>query len=119
MIDRLAEKAGISGWEMRSRNVVMPGSLWGPGQILDDGCLGARQCLDAVKPAYDAARDAGKAIGLGLGLKNSGLGNGFKEIAGAVVRIEEDGTSRCVTAGRRWARASTRLPCRWPLRNSA
>ena len=92
MIDRLAEKAGISGWEMRSRNVVMPGSLWGPGQILDDGCLGARQCLDAVKPAYDAARDAGKAIGLGLGLKNSGLGNGFKEIAGAVVRIEEDGT---------------------------
>ena len=92
MVDRLAEKAGISGWEMRSRNVVSPGSLWGPGQIMDDGCLGARQCLDAVKPAYDAARDAGKAIGLGLGLKNSGFGNGFKEIAGAVVRIEEDGT---------------------------
>jgi xanthine dehydrogenase molybdenum-binding subunit len=33
----------------------------------------------------------GKAVGLGLGLKNSGLGNGFKEIARAVVRFDDDG----------------------------
>ena len=92
MLDRLAEKAGITGWEIRDRNVVMPGDVWGPGQIMDDGCIGARKCLDDVKPAYDAAREAGKAIGLGLALKNSGLGNGFKEIAKAVVRFEEDGT---------------------------
>ncbi|MGA0822591.1 MAG: xanthine dehydrogenase family protein molybdopterin-binding subunit, partial [Ilumatobacteraceae bacterium] len=32
------------------------------------------------------------AVGLGLGLKNSGLGNGFKEVTKAVVRIEHDGT---------------------------
>ncbi len=92
VVDRLAEKVGITGWEMRSRNVVEPGVVWGPGQIMDDGCRGARMSLDAVKPAYDAAVGAGKAVGLGLGLKNSGLGNGFKEIAGAVVRFEEDGT---------------------------
>src|SRR4029079_12294285 len=49
-------------------------------------------CLEAAKPHYDAARAAGKAVGLGLGLKNSGLGNGFKEIPRAVVRFEEDGT---------------------------
>ena len=81
VMDRLAEKVGISGWEIRSRNVVTPGSVWGPGQIMDDGCLGARECLDAVKPAYMEAIHQGKAVGLGLGLKNSGLGNGFKEVA--------------------------------------
>ncbi|MDP6862792.1 MAG: molybdopterin-dependent oxidoreductase [Acidimicrobiales bacterium] len=92
IMDRLAEKVGISGWEIRSRNVVNPGDVWGPGQIMDDGCLGARACLDAVKPAYDEALQAGLPVGVGLGLKNSGLGNGFDEIAKAVVRFEEDGT---------------------------
>ena len=92
LLDRLAEQVGISGWELRSRNVVGPGDVWGPGQIMDDGSLGARMCLDAIKDSYDAARAAGKAIGLGMGIKNSGLGNGFKEISGAVVRFEEDGT---------------------------
>ena len=69
-----------------------PGAVWGPGQIMDDGCRGARACLDAIKPAYDAAVASGAAVGLGLGLKNSGLGNGFLEIARAVVRFEDDGT---------------------------
>ncbi|MEM8745089.1 MAG: molybdopterin cofactor-binding domain-containing protein [Actinomycetota bacterium] len=89
VLDRLAEQVGITGWEMRDRNVVEPGVVWGPGQIMDDGCLGARACLDAVKPAYDEAMANGKAVGVGLGLKNSGLGNGFKEIAKAVVRFGE------------------------------
>jgi xanthine dehydrogenase molybdenum-binding subunit len=92
VLDRLAEMVGISGWEIRSRNVVTPGVEWGPGQIMDDGCRGARECLDAVKPLYEEARAAGKAVGLGLGLKNSGLGNGFVEISRSVVRFEEDGT---------------------------
>lgn len=91
VIDRLAEKVGIDGWTMRSLNVIRPGQVWGPGQIMDDGCLGAEECLTAIKPAYDAARAAGKAVGLGLGLKNSGLGNGFKEINRAVIRFKEDG----------------------------
>jgi len=90
-MDRLAEKVGISGWEMRAQNVVHPGAVWGPGQVMDDGCGGAQACLEAVKPAYDEAVGAGKAVGLGLGLKNSGLGNGFLEIAKAVVRFSEDG----------------------------
>jgi len=91
VMDRLAAKVGIDGWTMRQRNVIMPGRVWGPGQIMDDGCLGASECLTAIKPAYDEARAAGKAIGLGLGLKNSGLGNGFKEINRAVIRFKEDG----------------------------
>ena len=92
VLDRLAAAVGISGWEIRSRNVVEPGSVWGPGQRMDDGCLGARQCLDAVRPAYDAAVAEGRPVGLGLGLKNAGLGNGLVEVAKAVVRFEEDGT---------------------------
>jgi xanthine dehydrogenase molybdenum-binding subunit len=91
VMDRLAEKVGISGWEIRSRNVITPGAVWGPGQVMDDGCLGARACLDDVKEAYDEAVAAGLPVGLGLGLKNSGLGNGFKEIARAVVHFRDDG----------------------------
>jgi len=91
VMDRLAERVGISGWEIRSRNVVSPGAVWGPGQVMDDGCLGARACLDEVKEAYDEAMAAGLPIGVGLGLKNSGLGNGFKEVARAVVHFRADG----------------------------
>jgi xanthine dehydrogenase molybdenum-binding subunit len=58
---------------------------------MDDGCGGAEVCLDAIKPHYDSARADGKAIGLGLGLKNSGLGNGFRELCRAVVRFRHDG----------------------------
>ncbi len=92
VLDRLAEKVGISGWEIRSRNVIHPGSVWGPGQIMDDGCLGAEACLDAVRDEYDTARAAGKAVGLGLGIKNSGLGNGAVEVSKAVVRFQPDNT---------------------------
>lgn len=91
VLDRLAEKVGISGFDIRIRNVIKPGMVWGPGQIMDDGCLGAAACLEQIKPAYDEARAAGKAIGLGLGMKNSGLGNGFKEITKATIRFDHDG----------------------------
>ena len=90
VMDRLAEKVGITGWEIRNRNVVTPGSVWGPGQIMDDGCLGARACLEEVKESYEEAVSAGKPVGIGLGLKNSGLGNGFKEIAQAVIHFRDD-----------------------------
>ena len=91
ILDRLAEKVGISSWQIRSLNVIKPGMVWGPGQIMDDGCLGAEICLNEIKTDYDAAIASGKAVGLGLGLKNSGLGNGFKEISKAVVRFKNDG----------------------------
>jgi aldehyde oxidoreductase len=90
VIDRLAEQVGISGWEMRKRNVIRPGDVWGPGQIMDDGAGGAEAVLDEIEGAYLEARAAGKAVGLGLGLKNSGLGNGFREVCGAVVRFRSD-----------------------------
>ena len=104
VLDRLAEVVGVSGWEIRKRNVIRPGALWGPGQVMDDGAAGAEACLDAIKPAYDAAFSAGKAVGLGLGLKNSGLGNGFREVSGAVVRFrrEPDAARRDVEVRHGW-----------------
>ncbi len=92
IMDRLAELAGISGLEIRRRNVIHPGDVWGPGQVMDEGCAGALQCLDALSGAYEEARVAGKAVGIGLGLKNSGLGNGYREVSRAVVRFCDDGT---------------------------
>ena len=87
VMDRLAEQVGISGWDMRKRNVIHPGEVWGPGQIMDDGAGGAEVCLDQAKRHIDAALAAGKAVGIGLGLKNSGLGNGLREVCGAVVHF--------------------------------
>ena len=87
VLDRLAEQVRISGWDIRKRNVIRPAEEWGPGQIMDDGAGGAEACLDQIKASYDAAIASGKAVGLGLGLKNSGLGNGFREVSKAVVRF--------------------------------
>jgi xanthine dehydrogenase molybdenum-binding subunit len=91
-IDRLAEMVGVSSWEIRAMNVAVPGSVWGPGQIMDDGVRGITECLEAVKPHYDQAVADGKAVGIGAAIKNSGLGNGFVEVAKAVVRFNEDGS---------------------------
>jgi aldehyde oxidoreductase len=91
VLDRLASEVGISAWEIRKRNVIRPGRVWGPGQVMDDGCAGAEACLDQIRPHYDAARAQGAAVGLGLGLKNSGLGNGFREVSKAVVRFQPSG----------------------------
>ena len=91
VIDRLAELAGIDPWEFRSKNVITPGDTWGPGQIMDDGAGGARECLNAIKNDYDRARSEGRSVGLAIGMKNSGLGNGFREVCGAVVHFRDDG----------------------------
>jgi len=91
VIDRLAAEVGLGAWEMRFRNAVAPGVVWGPGQVMDIGSIGARACLEAIRPAYDTAVSEGKAVGLGFGLKNSGLGNGLVEVIRAVVRFSEDG----------------------------
>jgi aldehyde oxidoreductase len=91
VMDRLAALVGISGWDIRKRNVIRPGEVWGPGQIMDAGVAGAEECLDRAKPCIDQALADGKAVGVGLGLKNSGLGNGLREVTGAVVRFRSDG----------------------------
>src|SRR5207249_11518147 len=44
------------------------------------------------KPHYDAAKKAGKAVGLACGIKNVGIGNGMPDIGRAALTVEKDGT---------------------------
>ena len=59
VIDRLAEQVGIDGWEMRMRNVIKPGEVWGPGQIMDDGCR--RRRVASSGPSRTSTRRAPRA----------------------------------------------------------
>lgn len=86
-MDRLAEKLGIDGWEMRWRNALAVGDSTHTGQILHHS-VGIRKTLVAVKDRYYAALAQGKAVGIGCGMKNSGLGNGALEWGAARLVIE-------------------------------
>src|SRR5258708_18654041 len=61
VLDRLAAQTGISGWEIRRRNVIRPGAVWGPGRIMDEGCVGAERGLEQVKRYDDAVVPARQA----------------------------------------------------------
>jgi xanthine dehydrogenase molybdenum-binding subunit len=90
-VDLLAKKVGLDGWEMRWRNVVEVGDLFSTGQILDKS-VGIKKTLEAVKDIYYDATKRGKAVGIGCGIKNTGIGNGAKEWGKARLVIEKDGT---------------------------
>jgi len=87
MLDILAERVGIDGWEIRWRNALATGDRFGTGQRLGPG-VGLKETLLAVRPAYRAARFAGIACGA----KNTGIGNGLIERGRAILRPEADGT---------------------------
>jgi xanthine dehydrogenase molybdenum-binding subunit len=90
-MDLLAEKVGIDGWEMRWRNAVDIGDTFASGQVFEKS-IGIKKTLLAVKDAYYAARAEGRAVGIGCGLKNSGIGNGAVEWGKARLVVEADGT---------------------------
>jgi len=87
MLDRLAERVGIDGWEIRWRNALETGDRFGTGQLLGPG-VGVKRTLLAVRDAYRAARWAGIACAA----KNTGIGNGLTERGRAILRPEADGT---------------------------
>jgi len=87
MVDRLAQKVGLDGWDMRWLNAVDSGRTFGTGQVLGPG-VGIKQTLLAVKDAYKAARYAG----IGCAVKNTGIGNGLVERGRVILRPEPDGT---------------------------
>jgi xanthine dehydrogenase molybdenum-binding subunit len=88
-VDMLAEKLGIDAWEMRWKNALREGSKFCSGQTLR--AVGLQKTLEQVKPHYDAARAAGKAVGLACGIKNVGIGNGMPDIGRAALTVEKDG----------------------------
>ncbi len=87
LLDELAERVGIDGWEIRWRNALETGDRFGTGQILGQG-VGLKRTLLAVRDAYRSARYAGIACGA----KNTGIGNGTVEHGRAVVEPLADGT---------------------------
>src|SRR5262249_29288474 len=88
-VDMLAEKLGIDAWEMRWRNALRDGAKFCSGQTLH--AVGLQKTLEQVKPHYDAARAAGKAVGLACGIKNVGIGNGMPDIGRAALTVGADG----------------------------
>jgi selenium-dependent xanthine dehydrogenase len=87
ILDLLAERVGIDGWEIRWRNALDVGNRTGTGQRLGQG-VGLKQTLMAVRDAYREATYAGIACGF----KNTGIGNGVTEYGRAILRPESDGT---------------------------
>jgi selenium-dependent xanthine dehydrogenase len=78
MMDMLAEKQGMDRWAIRYLNAVEVGDIFSTGQVLEKS-VGIKQTLEAIKPHYDAAVAAGKVVGIGCGIKNTGIGNGAQE----------------------------------------
>jgi xanthine dehydrogenase molybdenum-binding subunit len=87
LLDVLAERVALDGWEMRWRNALETGDRFGTGQRLGPG-VGLRRTLLAVRDAYESARYAGIACGA----KNTGIGNGVVERGRAILRPEADGS---------------------------
>jgi xanthine dehydrogenase molybdenum-binding subunit len=82
ILDRLAEKVGVDGYDIRERNVLLPGDAFATGQIMRESC-GIRQTLEAVKDIYKSAKYAG----IGCGIKSTGIGNGTIDSGHAIVRV--------------------------------
>jgi xanthine dehydrogenase molybdenum-binding subunit len=90
-MDLLAAKTGLDPWEIRWRNALDVGDTFATGQVLEHS-VGIKKTLLAVKGAYDAAKNDGRAVGIACGVKNSGIGNGAVEWGKARLVVEHDGT---------------------------
>ncbi|MCR1933794.1 selenium-dependent xanthine dehydrogenase [Clostridium tepidum] len=74
-LNLLAEKVGISPWEIRFKNAVEPGDTLPNGQIADEGTA-IKETILAVKDVYEKSKYAGIACCM----KNSGIGVGLPDI---------------------------------------
>lgn len=74
LINQLAEKVGISGWEIRYKNAIRPSQSLPNGQIADEG-TGMAETLEAVKSEFDKYEaDPNYYVGIASAMKNAGLG---------------------------------------------
>ena len=87
VMDMLAERVGVDGWDIRERNILNPGDAYCTGQIMRESVRGGRATLDAVKDVYKSA----KYKGIGCGIKSTGLGNGTIEGGYIKIRVVEGG----------------------------
>lgn len=85
LLNQMADKVGISTWEIRYRNAIRPGGVLPNGQIVDNS-TGLVETLEAVKEEYDNA----KYVGIACAMKNAGVGVGIPD-TGRVRLIVKDG----------------------------
>ena len=85
VMDILAQKVGLDGWDIRMRNVLGPGDAFATGQVMRESVRGMRASLEAVKDVYKSARYKG----IGCGIKSTGLGNGTIEGGYITIRVVE------------------------------
>ena len=92
IMDILAERVGVDGYDIRDRNVLGPGDPFGTGQIMR-GSVGIRATLEAVKDIYKKA----KYKGIGCGIKSTGIGNGTVDSGHILIRVLEAGKVEILT----------------------
>lgn len=85
LIDLLAEKVGISPWEIRFRNAIEPGLVLPNGQIADRSTA-LKETLLAVKDVFE--KHPGHA-GIACAMKNAGVGVGLPDKGRAILKVEK------------------------------
>ena len=85
VMDLLAEKVGVDGFDIRMRNLLDPGDKFATGQVMRDSVRGMKATLEAVRSLYKNARFKG----IGCGIKSTGLGNGTTEGGYITIRVLE------------------------------
>ena len=83
-LNLLAEKAGLSPFEIRCRNAIRPGQVLPNGQIADNS-TSMVECLHAVRDAFEKSPFAGIACGF----KNSGLGVGTPDTGRCILSVAD------------------------------
>jgi selenium-dependent xanthine dehydrogenase len=108
-LNLLAQRVGISPWEIRYRNAVRPGDALPNGQIADESTA-LRQCLENLKDVYENAEIAG----ISSFFKNSGVGVGLPDTSRCIISIE-DGKAHVRTSaaciGQGLATVTTQIVC--------
>lgn len=89
LLNMMAEKIGISPWEIRYRNAIRPGGVLPNGQIVDES-TGLVETLEAIKHDYDEALALGKPVGLACAMKNAGVGVGLPDTGRVKLIVQED-----------------------------
>ena len=85
LINLLAEKVGITPWEIRFRNAIEPGKVLPNGQIAD-ASTALKETLLAVKDVYEENMSH---AGIACALKNAGVGVGLPDKGRAKLKVED------------------------------
>lgn len=87
LMNQLAEKAGLTGWDFRYKNAIRPGQSLPNGQIADAG-TGMAETLEAVKEAFDKYEaDPDYHVGIASAMKNAGIGVGLSDAGRCNLKI--------------------------------